>query len=35
MSTIFLLLAGCGTSAYANAMKDATSEVENGEFEKP
>jgi uncharacterized protein YecT (DUF1311 family) len=34
MSTIFLLLTGCGTSAYANAMKDATSEVENGEFDK-
>ncbi|WP_053178225.1 lysozyme inhibitor LprI family protein [Peribacillus loiseleuriae] len=34
MSTIILLLAGCGTSAYANAMKDATSEVENGEYEK-
>ena len=34
MSTIFLLLAGCGTSAYANAMKEVTLEVENGEFEK-
>lgn len=34
MFAIFLLLAGCGTSAYANAMKDATSEIENGEYEK-